>query len=300
MNWNDIPIALAVARTGSLSAAADQLEKNHSTVFRRLNALEESLGVRLFDRLPTGYVPTATGTALLANAERAADAVDDLARQAQGQDRRPAGDVRLTTNGNLAVDHVTPILADLAITHPELRVEVIVSDSEYDLTRREADLALRATRKPPEHLVGRKVVDYQWYLVGADAYLRRRAEPVSAETLHAHAFIGPAPALAGLPALRWLVERIERDQIVASANAFTTMAAMAAAGMGLAVLPSDQLAPALHRLMRIPLKPAQAGALWLLNHPDLREVARIRAVADALFNRLRAQDAFRQTGDPVI
>lgn len=292
MNWNDIPIALAVAKHGSLSGAAQALGKNHSTVFRRLAALEQDLGVRLFDRLPTGYTATATGSELLAHAERAADAVDDLARAALGRDDRPAGDVRLTTNANLAADHVAPILARLATTHPDLRVEVIVSDSEYDLTRREADLALRATRAPPEHLVGRKVGDYQWHVVGTEAYFAQQGRPHRLEDLDTHRFIGPAPALAGLPALRWLTEHIGRDQVATSANSFTSMAAMAKAGLGLAVLPSDQVDPALQRVLRVPLRPAQCGALWLLNHPDLREVARIRAVSDALYNDLRAHPMF--------
>lgn len=293
MNWNDLPIALAIARDGSLSAAAERLGKNHSTVFRRLNALETTLGVRLFDRQPSGYVPTAVGRLLLSNAERAADAVDDLARQAQGQDRRPAGDVRLTTNANLAVDHVVPILAELADTHPHLRVEVIVSDSEYDLSRREADLALRATRSPPEHLIGRKVIDYRWHLVANDAYLARHPAPIAEQSLAQHRFVGPAPALANLPALRWLMERIGREQIVASANTFTAMAAMAAQGLGLTVLPSDQVTPTLRRVLTIPLAPEQGGALWLLNHPDLRDVARIRAVSEALLTGLRAHPTFR-------
>lgn len=292
MNWNDIPIALAVAKHGSLSGAAEALGKNHSTVFRRLAALEHDLGVRLFDRSPTGYTPTAAGGELLANAERAADAVDDLARAAQGRDDRPTGDVRLTTNANLAADHVAPILARLATTHPDLRVEVIVSDSEYDLTRREADLALRATRNPPEHLVGRKVGDYQWHVVGTETYFTESGKPRQLEDLSTHRFVGPAPALAGLPALRWLTERIGREQIAGSANAFTSMAAMAKAGLGLAVLPSDQIDPALQRVLRIPLRPAQCGSLWLLNHPDLREVARVRAVSDALYNDLRTHPMF--------
>ncbi|MEM9388300.1 MAG: LysR family transcriptional regulator [Pseudomonadota bacterium] len=292
MNWNDIPIALAIAKRGSLSGAADALGKNHSTVFRRLNALEQALGVRLFDRLPSGYLPTAAGSELLANAERAADAVDDLARAAQGRDERPAGDVRLTTNANLAADHVAPVLAELSITHPDLRVEVIVSDSEYDLTRREADLALRATRSPPEHLVGRKVTDYQWYLAGSEDYLRRWGEPHLEEDLANHRYVGPAPALAALPALRWLTERTGRHQMTATANAFTTMAALASAGLGLAVLPSDQVAPELRRVLRIPLRASDAGSLWILSHPDLREVTRIRAVANALYDGLRGHPIF--------
>ncbi|MEO0972609.1 MAG: LysR family transcriptional regulator [Pseudomonadota bacterium] len=293
MNWNDLPIALAIARDGSLSAAAARLGKNHSTVFRRLNALEESLGVRLFDRQASGYVPTSVGRMLLANAERAADAVDDLARQAQGQDRRPAGDVRLTTNANLAADHVAPILAKLSRSHPDLRVEVIVSDSEYDLSRREADLALRDTRSPPEHLIGRKVIDYQWYLVASANYLADHGQaPIDLAHLSEHRFVGPAPALAGLAALHWLMANIRREQIIASASNFSTMAALAAQGMGIAVLPSDLVAPDLQRVMRLPLPPAESGALWLLNHPDLREVARVRAVADALLVDLRAHPTF--------
>lgn len=287
MNWNDLPVALAIARAGSLSGAAALLGRNHSTVFRRLKALEADLGVRLFDRLPTGYAPTSVGRALLARAEEAADAVDALARQAQGMDRRPSGEVRLTTAPDLAVDFVPDALVALARTHAGIRVEVVVSDSEYDLSRREADLALRATGAPPEHLVGRKVADLTWHVAGSAGYLAAHPAPVTEECLHHHRFIGADAAFAQRPALRWLHERVPRTQIVAAANTLSVMAALARTGLGLAVLPSDHRDPDLQRLLPVPL--ATGGALWLLTHPDLRNVARIRAVADVLFETVRGK-----------
>lgn len=286
MNWNDLPVVLAIARAGSLAGAARALGVNHSTVFRRLNAVEEDLGVRLFERYASGYTPTEVGRELLPDAERAADAVDALARRAAGRDLRPAGDVRLTTAANLAIDHLPDALADLARTHPDIRAEVVVSDSDYDLSRREADLALRATRSPPEHLIGRKVIDLVWHVVGTQAYLRDRDRPATVDELEDHRLIGADSGFRRLAAFAFLHRRFGREQFVASSNSLNAMAAMARAGLGLAVLPSDQVDPALERLMHLPV--ADGSALWLLTHPDLREVARIRAVSDAILARLRS------------
>jgi DNA-binding transcriptional LysR family regulator len=286
MNWNDIPLFLAISEQRSLAGAARVLGVNHSTAFRRLNALEGDMGMRLFERLPQGYLLTAAGEELVDYAYQAQAAVDTLSRRAAGRDQTLAGDVRFTTAPNLANRYVPWALERLRERHPGIRVEVIVSDSDYDLARREADLALRATRRPPDYLVGRKVVDLTWYVIGSPRYLEGRDVPRCMEHLTGHALIGADASFQRLEVFRHLHRRFPREQFVATANTLDSMAALAKRGLGLAVLPSDQLTAELGALF--PFEPRVPGALWLLTHPDLRRVARIRALSDALVAELSA------------
>ncbi|MEQ8859297.1 MAG: LysR family transcriptional regulator [Pseudomonadales bacterium] len=273
MNWNDLKVFMAIAEAGSLAGAARTLGQNHSTVFRRLNALESTVRTRLFDRLPTGYALTPVGERMLELARRAGDAIQTIDRELAGRDLQPTGTVRLTTAPNLARTIVPAALKALRRSHPGIRVEVAVGDSDYDLSRREADLALRATTRPPEHLVGRKVMSLDWWISG-----RRRSAVVGEDDLAKADFIGAEQALMRLDAFQWL-EKQHGDRIVARANDLSTMAALAKAGVGLALLPSDQRESGLKQLYRVQ---GLSGELWLLTHPDLRQVRRIRAVWDAI------------------
>lgn len=291
MDWNDIPLFLAVARHGSLAAAARELSLNHSTVYRRLKGMESALGVLLFDRLPEGYVLSTAGQQLIAHARAADDAVATLQRSAAGSDHRLNGEIRLTTTPPLASDFVAPCLAAFRAQHPGIRVEVAVGDTDYDLARRQADLALRATSAPPPYLVGRKVMEIPWYVYAGERYLARCPQAPRRETLSEHAFVGPDAALLRLPALRWLSQTMAPEQISARANTLDTLAALSIAGLGLALLPADQCKPGLVRLFE--LEPRFASDLWILTHADLRHVARIKAFSDFLFQWLRADSRLR-------
>jgi DNA-binding transcriptional LysR family regulator len=276
MNWNDLKVFLAIAESGSLAGAARDLSLNHSTAFRRLNALEADLGVRVFDRLPAGYVLTPVGERMAELARDADTAVQSIERELAGQDLEPTGTVRLTTAPNIARTIVPVAVAALRETHPGILVETLVGDSDYDLNRREADIALRATSAPPGHLVGRKVMDLCWWVCGSDAVAGPR--PRSARSLAGKPLVGADRAMMRLDAMQWL-ESNYHDDIVARANDLSTMAALTIEGVGYSVLPSDQDERGLERLCRVP---DLAGELWLLTHPDLRDVRRIRVVWDAL------------------
>lgn len=276
MNWNDLSIFLAIAEHASLAGAARDLRLNHSTVFRRLNALENDLDTRLFDRLPEGYVLTPAGERMRELARDADAAVQSIEIEIAGHDMEPRGVVRLTTAPNLARTIVPGAVRQLRDSHPGILIEVSVGDSDYDLNRREADLALRATTRPPEHLVGRKVADLSWSLYASTA--SRRSQPRSEAELADLPLIGADPAMMRLTAFQWL-EDGHSEKIVARANDLSTMAALARARVGLALLPSDHCGHGLKRLFDVE---GLSGELWLLSHPDLRNVRRIRVVWEAL------------------
>jgi len=282
VDWEDLRYLLAIGREGSLAGAARQLGVNHSTVFRRLQQAEARLGLRAFERLPEGYVPTAAGEAVLAEAARMDEAADALARRVAGSDVRLSGRIRLTTAPNLAADYVAGYLPAFAARYPDIRIEIAVGDRDYDLARREADLALRATAAPPDFLVGRKVCELAWWVCAGDAY---PDPPRSMAELGAHPLIGAEASFLRVAPFAWLEKHFGEERIVARANDLNTMAALAIAGVGIALLPSDQSRAGLRRLF--PLQPAFPAALWILTHPDLRRVARIQAFSEFLSARLR-------------
>src|SRR5947207_5816057 len=177
LGWDDLRFILAVARTGTLSGAARALAVTHSTVFRRLQALERGLGVRLFDRARDGYSPTPAGDAAAALAARVEDEVLSLERRLSGQDLDPSGTVRVTTTDTIGLTILPPQIAALRAAHPQIRVEIAISNSMAALTRRDADVALRPTRDPPQSLIGRRVAGVAYAIYGAPAYLDDHSSP---------------------------------------------------------------------------------------------------------------------------
>lgn len=281
MNWNDLRTFLAIAESGTLAGAARNLQQNHSTVFRRLNALEEDMGVRLFERLPEGYVPTLAGERLVELAQEAENAIQKIELELAGRDLAPSGKVRVTAAANIARTILPPVIAGLRKDYPQIVVELAVGDSDYDLNRREADIAVRATTNPPEHLIGRKIMSIDWWLCRKRS---RKTRPESLKGLADVNLIGADAAMRRLDVFKWL-ESDYSGNIVARANDLSTMAALALADVGYALLPSDQNEPGLERVLKIPEK---AGALWLLTHPDLRNTTRVKVVWDALIKHCPA------------
>lgn len=285
MNWNDLPFFLAVADGGNLARAAASLRVNHSTVFRRINGMEKRLGVRLFERLPHGYVLTEAGRQAAELARQAEDSVLALERFLAGRDVELRGQIRMTTAPDLARLYVAPCLARFAREHPGIRVEVAVSDSEYDLGRREADVALRATAAPPEYLLGRRAADLVWRAWASPGYLAARGRPAGVHALSAHSLIGSDEGFQRVPVFDWFRRTFPPECFVASAGDLSTMAALAGAGLGVAVLPHDPTGGLIEPLF--PVDPPHRSRLWILTHPDLRDVARIRVFTGFLFDFLQ-------------
>lgn len=284
-DWNDVQVFLAIARGGTLAAAARTLKVNHSTVFRRLNAFEDALGVRLFERLPSGYAMTPEGESIRAEAEAVEGNVNALERKIAGRDFALRGDIRITTPHGIAIGFLAQYLPDFIARHPGIRIEIAASDSDFDLNRREADIALRATTQPPEHLVGRQVASLCWWVFASKSYLDSMGRPAGMDDLSAHRLIGADPAFQRLPVFNWLHKNVPDEAIIARSGDLDTMAALAREGVGLALLPSDQHNPDLQRLF--PVEPRFSGQLWLLTHPDLRHVARIKTFMEFLTERLK-------------
>lgn len=280
-DWNDLRLFLAVARAGTLSGAARALGINHSTVFRRITAFEERLGVRLFDRLPNGYILTAPGEEMRDSVARIEEEIVALALKVTGQDQRPSGTIRITATDMLAVGVLPPHLAAFRADWPGIEIELLVSDTVLDLTRREADVALRVGNPVQDTLVGRRVgrLTFAVY-ASAELQAREEGDPEQSDWVGYGSSHGPLSRNL----TRWWPEMRQ----VCRTNSITAAVAAAKAGMGLAALPCA-IADCDAGLVRVAPFPEEfALDLWLLTHEDLRQTARIRAFLDFMAGALAA------------
>lgn len=283
MNWDDLKIFRAIAATGSVRRAGAQLKVSHSTVSRRLDALEHDLGVRLFDRLPSGYQPTPAGAEILELTQDVSAAVHRIELRLAGQDNRLTGEIRVTAPDLLAYGILMPMLGRFTELYPDIAISLNASYEIADLNKREADVAVRITEAPPGHLVGRRVATYAMAVYATPAYL------------DTHDLTQPS-------ATNWIGwgddERFP-DWVRQSSfpaiptkgrypNALVQLAA-ARAGLGIAMLPCflGDADPGLVRV--VPQPEQQTHAVWVLTHPDLRNTARIRTFTRFLADAFAAE-----------
>jgi DNA-binding transcriptional LysR family regulator len=284
VHWSDLQYFLAVCERGSIGAAAQQLRVNHSTVLRRLASLERALDVRLFDRQPGGYLPTPQGQALAASLSGITEQVDAAQRRIGGGDLALRGTIRLTAPDTL-VGLLVPHLATFRAAHPQLALELVINNSFLSLSRREADVALRGSNRPPEQLIGRRVGRLQTALYASSAYLERQG---AGDPEADYDWVGADAALAHLDSARWLRRHVPDERVVLRVDNLIAAADAVAAGIGVGWL-LCHLADARHGLQLLrPPKPEFDTQLWVLTHPDLKRVARIRALTDFLYAALGA------------
>ena len=287
-DWNDLRLVLNVTRAGSLKAAARSLRLDPSTVYRRLQAVEGALGQKLFTREGGVYRPTEPGQRLAVAAERIEAETLALDRAMTGRDSALSGGLRITASETLAYRLLPELLAEFRARHPGIRLELLIDNRPLDLARREADLALRATRPEEPRLFGRKLADIAWTIYAGDAYLTRRTPPSDLAALAAHDIIGWDED-ANVTAAVWLAGTVPASAVVYRSSSLINQMAAAKAGIGVAALPCylADAEPGLSRLL--PPIPALQRELWLITHEDLRDTARVRAffalMGEALLRR---------------
>jgi DNA-binding transcriptional LysR family regulator len=290
-DWNDLRLVLNVARSGTLQGAADALGINHSTAYRRLQTIEAGVGLRLFDRAGGRYLPTEAGERMAVAAERIEAETLALDRDMTGRDARLSGRLRITASETLAYRALTLILAEFRLHHPGIKVELIIDNRQLDLSRREADVALRATRPTEPDLFGRKIASILWTIYGGNDYLARRGTPATLAECADHDFIGWDDG-ADTAAARWLAAAIPERAVVYRSSSLVNQLAAAKVGIGLAALPCylADADPAVRRLM--PPITELTRELWLITHQDLRHTARIRAFFDFILEALQRRAIF--------
>ena len=270
MSWDDIHTFLAVAHEGSVAQAARDLGVNYTTVVRRIDAFEERLNTRLFERLPSGYAMTAAAEAVFDEAQAMSEHAAAFDRALFGHDRRLSGRLRVATSDAVATQLLLPRLGRFQEQHPEIDLEITTSESLVNLDVREADVAVRMSGAPPPHLIGKKIVEASY---GVFASKRFRA---------AHRRLN----VAKVRVLTWIADEQrpewytrEFPNATQGPKFDSSLALLAAlrAGLGIGSLP-DFLVTGERSLVRVNRHPVESGwGLWILSHPDTRTTARLRA-----------------------
>jgi DNA-binding transcriptional LysR family regulator len=293
VDWDDLRYVLAVADSGSLAKAAAALRVNRTTVLRRINAFERKHAVRLFERLPNGYVLTSAGHEILAAARGFEDTIATLERKLAGQDLRPEGLVRVTTTDTLMGSILPALLIAFQQANPGITLHVSSSNTLANLSKRDADVAVRPVTDAPETAVGRRVcsVAFAVYHAAGDAADARLAD---------QRWIAPDESLSSTSVALWMRESIPAGRTACAVDSLLGMREICAAGAGVAALPC-YLGDTDLRLARLhpPIK-EMTTALWVLTHPDLARTARIRLFIDFMTSGLARQRSLIEGQRPLM
>ena len=280
---NDLRFVAAIAEMGSLSGAARRLGVNHATAFRRLDKLEANLGVRLFERRAGRYAATDSGEELArAGAVIEREAAQSLSKVA-GRDLRPNGVVRVTTTESIGARFLGPIARACRERYPDITLHVTMANEIHSLSRRDADIALRASTRPPEDLIGKRIATLAHAVYGAKHYLRRTRQ---VQDLREHDWITLDDSMSRQATLKWLAKILPLEGAVLRSNSFVGVQAACIDGLGLAVLPcfmGDSQAT-LKRVTET-LEDCK-NELWILMHLDLRDTVRVKTVFQVILEEL--------------
>jgi len=289
LDWNDLRYFLAVADGGSTLAAGRALRVSQTTVARRIAALEEALGLTLFEKRQAGYALTTAGEELLEKARQVETSATRFAEASSALTRDKRGTVRITTQEIFAVTLLAPILRELHEHHPDIIIELDDSQQLRDLGEGEADIALRSTSsEAPVGVVGRRLSIDDWTLYCSREYAAKNGVPHTRAQLKKHAFIGGGGPKLWHAYSAWLHDLGLDDRVIMHHASATGMLSAIRSGLGIAVLPCV-VADAEPDLIRcVPPKAGHGRFMWLLTHERVRQTPRVRVVIDFLYEKLAA------------
>ena len=298
LEWSDFKILLALARAGSLAGAARDLHVDGSTVSRRLAALEEAVGAQLLIRSGRDFVWTAPGRAMLDAAEATEVATLAALRTVHAAQVEVEGRVRVSAAPAFAPLLMREVVPALRRTHPGLSVEVNGSYLRADLAKGDADIALRMMRPEEPDLVARRAFECAWCVYASASYLLLRGQPATADELAHHDLLLYAEVLHSAPPTRWLESYKDSAPMASRFDSLETVREAAQAGAGIAVLPAFTADPA-PDLRRVFPGSVAANTGWVVYHESVRNVSRVRVVADALVEFFRVQQPVFLGLEPV-
>lgn len=289
--WDDFRLIKAIADAGGLTGAAAALGVNHSTVFRRLGQIEDQLGHALFERRKTGYVATSAGEEMTALASRIDDDVTAFGRRLAGRDLAPSGELRITTTDTLYLHVLLPIFAAFRAAHPLIRLDIVIASQTLNLSRRDADVAIRASDSPGETLVGRRIATLSWAVYARADAPTTEEEAADPRLLFRRDWVALGDPLGYVKAARYVRDHVPAERIALRSSAVLGLTEAVERGIGIGPLPcfiADQR-PGLVRLL--PPDPDFSTGLWILTHPDIRHAPRVRAFMDFVGGELAKRKA---------
>ncbi len=293
-DWDDLRIMLGVWRGGSARRAGELVGMSHTSIARRIDALETRLGVRVFDRLPTGYTLTQDGEELIDAAQAIEATVNSAQLKLTGRDKRLSGVVRITTTDTIATYFLIPVLARFSELYPDIEFELMIGYRSLDLRKREADIAIRSVNKPPEHLIGHCVTSVAWSGYATRQYIEshdfsaagnarwigfgvRSASPSWVK----HTHLPTLPVWGSFDDVPLQIEAVRQS-------------------MGIGYLPCYVGDPDQDMVRVLPGKAITRHGLWLLRHKDTRASARLRVFAEFVSEAFRtASTTFEGLGPDI-
>jgi molybdate transport repressor ModE-like protein len=283
MNWDDLRLFLAVARTGSVSGAARQLGVQHSTVSRRIRQFEEKLGARLIERKQGGYALTQAGETIKEAAQRVEREMVGVDGAILDQDTHLVGPLRVTALNNMASTVLMPMFASFSKKRPQVELHILVSNEDASLSQRQADVAIRLTNTPTDTLIGKRVVTVASTIYGSKRYL---------EQLRIN---GGEPKWIGVECCgnhkAWTKQMsAESSHTLFSDDTQLTLAAIRE-GLGVSILPCFMGDPDPQLERYCEPDPAFNLGLWILLHPDLKRTARVLAFRDHMIEAINEKSA---------
>jgi DNA-binding transcriptional LysR family regulator len=281
MDWDGLRVFVAVARTGRVSVAARQLGVRHTTVSRRLAALEHELGERLFNRTAGGYLLTAIGQDVLVSAEAMQHAADGIARRVRERGGTTRGRVRVALAPEFASHWLVPHLAAFRARHPDVDLQILVGTRQRDLSRGEAELAVQSPRPRQVGLVAARIARTTLELYASRRLTAsRRLRVGSAEGLRGLPLLAFVPQLSLLQSAAWFRPVLAEARVLIETNSTHALLAAARASLGVAVLPRF-VARGYADLVAVSA-PVSEQEVWLVTHPEFRRDPKVRAAADYL------------------
>lgn len=294
LNWDDVPLFLAIARFRSLSQTARALGVTHSTVGRRLKTLEAALGTKLFERTPRGFALTERGEILYREAEGIEARFTEIGNQFGDQHAGVGGTIRIATMEALGSLYLAPNLRSLYEANPSIRVELVTASAWINLSKREADVMISFPKPRGQRLVTEKIGEFSLFLYASSDYLARCGMPKRRSDLSAHEFIDYIDELVVIPEVRWLSDVMRDQDTVFRSTSLVAQYEAASRGLGIAMLPTFV---ACKDPKLTPILPAQIKVtrdFWLSVHKDLEHIPRVRQVLEFLRGLIAKDKEFLQ------
>eukprot|EP00439_Symbiodinium_sp_Y106_P089365 s1_g1901.t1 len=291
-DWNQARAFLATAEEGTLSGAARALGLTQPTLGRQVAALEESLGVLLFERVGKSLALTEAGRELLTHVQHMGDAAARFSLSAYGQSQMLEGKVSITATDSMSAYHLPQILKTIREAAPGIEIDLVASNSVQDLRRREADIAIRHARPEEPNLIAKLVNETSAHLFSSSKYLDSYGRPNSPADLADAVFIGPEDPERMLPALAEIGLNLKREQFKVTTNNGVAMYEMISQGLGIGFMPKNFMPTAnmvelLQLEQVLPELPPIYVPVWLIAHSEVHTSPRVRLVFDILADSLK-------------
>lgn len=283
ISWDDYRMFIVLVENKTLYNSAKKLQINHTTILRRMKSLEEKLKTRLFERTKNGYILTVAGEELYKDIKGLDEKLETAQRKILGQDVEPKGNIRVAASDTLGFMVLPDLIAKFQKNHPQITIELIISPQFYDLSRREADVAIRVSNNPSLHLFGRKIANLEMAVMSAKKVFSKK---ISFDEIKEQGnWIVGCEQLLNHSSNNWLMSNIKKEQFIAGANQMMGIARLVESGVGYGVMPA-YLAKIIPNLVIVKTLAELNSALWILTHEDLKNNARIKILMEFLYKEL--------------